>query len=330
MKRIFTITFLLYIVSTNALCLQDTISFIVPNDLFNLYVPQYCNDNISMGILETVIWGLSLYSGHGQEFYTPEDIQVKGIAISAVRWGKQSIRQDTLVDYALTLSLLKFDDDTNAIYHAQAPYNTTHTFPSDSIFVIYDSIRADTIVLHKIFFDSSITVSDTFYCVVDALLDKDDSAFFDNLNYRTKTISFCTMSTIDLLPDVPYGARILHLTNPSDSGNEWRFFLGSESCKGGTFIFPILDLGDSTGVAEADAVGRNAAVWPNPARGTVSVASGFGLRSVDVFDIEGRLVLSRKVSGISADIDISALPRGAYMVRITTLVGTTTKKLLVE
>ena len=52
---------------------------------------------------------------------------------------------------------------------------------------------------------------------------------------------------------------------------------------------------------------------------------------MEVYDAAGtRVLLRRRLTGYTADLDVSALPAGAYLVRVTTLSGTVTKKLIVQ
>lgn len=54
-------------------------------------------------------------------------------------------------------------------------------------------------------------------------------------------------------------------------------------------------------------------VYPNPAKKTVTIE---GNTTVDILDIQGRVVMNHKVDGRTS-IDISGLPRGVYFVRNT-------------
>ena len=71
-------------------------------------------------------------------------------------------------------------------------------------------------------------------------------------------------------------------------------------------------------------------IMPNPASELVNVLSSFRMESVAVYDLTGRLVLEQPAEGLSATVDVSALPKGVYVVAIRTLQGVATKKLLVE
>ena len=98
-------------------------------------------------------------------------------------------------------------------------------------------------------------------------------------------------------------------------------------------IFPILTPNPDTtsdGIGNVRAEERLVVVMPNPATGQVKVVSSFGLTAVEVYDAAGRRVLSRDAQGLQTRIDVSAWPRGAYVVHIHTPHGTAVKKLLVE
>jgi hypothetical protein len=105
-------------------------------------------------------------------------------------------------------------------------------------------------------------------------------------------------------------------------------------------IFPILtpnpdtthyvpDDSTQTGMPLA-AWERYVAVQPNPATDKATVLSSVGLTQVEVFDMAGNRVLRQEVSGLSAKVDVAALPRGTYIVRIHTPMGTTSRKLLLQ
>ena len=59
-------------------------------------------------------------------------------------------------------------------------------------------------------------------------------------------------------------------------------------------------------------------VFPNPANNVVNLnLSGFtGKSDVSLFDVNGRVVLTRLVSTVNSQLDVSGLPSGIYMLRI--------------
>ncbi len=69
---------------------------------------------------------------------------------------------------------------------------------------------------------------------------------------------------------------------------------------------------------------------PNPATGSAEVLSSFGVSRVEVFSAAGRKMMDLKAEGLKATLDVSKLPSGAYLLRIHTPQGMTTKKLLIR
>ena len=71
-------------------------------------------------------------------------------------------------------------------------------------------------------------------------------------------------------------------------------------------------------------------MMPNPAGEVVNVLSSYRMESIAVYNLSGRLLLEQPAEGIYATLNVSALPRGTYIVAIHTLQGVATKKLVVE
>ncbi len=98
------------------------------------------------------------------------------------------------------------------------------------------------------------------------------------------------------------------------------------------FIFPILtpkpeDPVAVSGVMEID---RHVSLSPNPTKERVEVVSNLGMSSIEVYDGGGRKVHEHQVSGYKAVLDVRGWASGTYLLRVTTPMGTTTKKLLVR
>ncbi|MBR5353206.1 MAG: T9SS type A sorting domain-containing protein [Bacteroidales bacterium] len=68
---------------------------------------------------------------------------------------------------------------------------------------------------------------------------------------------------------------------------------------------------------------------PNPASKRVAVMSSFGLRRVALYDMKGRCAMETDCAGYAVELDVSALPEGAYIAVVTTPGGTVTKRLVV-
>lgn len=71
-------------------------------------------------------------------------------------------------------------------------------------------------------------------------------------------------------------------------------------------------------------------IFPNPTTGTVTIKlpANCGARSVEVFTADGRLVSRMKDFESGYQTDLTAFPRGIYILRVTTERNTITKKIL--
>ncbi len=71
-------------------------------------------------------------------------------------------------------------------------------------------------------------------------------------------------------------------------------------------------------------------LFPNPAHGTVYLNSEIKLKKIEIFNLQGKILQTKNIEGNKTEIDISSLSGGLYIVKISTQVGVTTKKLIVK
>ena len=86
----------------------------------------------------------------------------------------------------------------------------------------------------------------------------------------------------------------------------------------------------SVGIGDVQLVGRYVSLLPNPATERVKVLSSFGLRRVEIYNAAGARVRQEELRGYTATLRVDDLPEGAYLLRIHTPAGNTTKKLIVR
>ena len=86
----------------------------------------------------------------------------------------------------------------------------------------------------------------------------------------------------------------------------------------------------SVGIGDVQLVGRYVSLLPNPATDQVKVLSSFGLRRVEIYNAAGARVRQEELRGYTATLRVDDLPEGAYLIRIHTPAGNTTKKLIVR
>lgn len=106
------------------------------------------------------------------------------------------------------------------------------------------------------------------------------------------------------------------------------------------WLFPILtpnpdstfyEPDDSTQTSiQMNVLERYVSLQPNPASDEATVLSSFGMTGVEVFDMAGSRVMEKDASGLTAKLDVATLPRGTYIVRIHTPMGTASRKLILK
>jgi len=237
--------------------------------------------------------------------------------------------------------------DSLPVHYMQTP--VSHYIMSNREPVMSNDTRAKPV--YERYFRKPQTVHDTFYVGYTQshnAYSYEDSSWYDrrmpfiNLGFDPNMEGALWLSYDERMAffykGIPY--------NPDTSW--WRFSWGDYA----HYIFPILtpeplidtNAADTTGVdttgvdtTGVDTTGisgvrmleRYTAVMPNPASGKVRVTSSFGLSGIEVFDGQGRCVHEAPASGYQTAFDVSSWPRGTYLVRIHTPMGTTTRKLTV-
>lgn len=100
---------------------------------------------------------------------------------------------------------------------------------------------------------------------------------------------------------------------------------GSESFSTKTIEFCVEGSTESTIVSATEM-----SIYPNPTSGMLNITSNEEINSVEIFNSIGNTVVSSKVAGNSSAIDMSNLPNGMYFVRVSTLNGIETVKVVLE
>ena len=70
------------------------------------------------------------------------------------------------------------------------------------------------------------------------------------------------------------------------------------------------------------------AVYPNPVKNQVHIEAKSNIKSVQVFDIQGRILEVLSENKTKSILDISAKPKGIYFLKITTADGVTIEKII--
>ncbi len=73
------------------------------------------------------------------------------------------------------------------------------------------------------------------------------------------------------------------------------------------------------------------ALYPNPARDLVHIASALPWQKADILSLEGKAVRSFSASGVTGNtLNVSGLPEGVYLIRISAEAGQVIKKLMIK
>ena len=104
-------------------------------------------------------------------------------------------------------------------------------------------------------------------------------------------------------------------TNISEWSDTVRFFVPNPNPGGGTETI-------------VDAIGRYTHLMPNPTSDRVTVFSSYQLRKVELFGSDGKRIATFNANGSSTTLNLSTYPAGTYILRITTSVGITTKRMV--
>lgn len=184
--------------------------------------------------------------------------------------------------------------------------------------------------IYEKYFDSAITVTDTFYVGVTqrSMQNPMGVQVYDHLNFST--LAYASQKLQEYHP-----AKYCW---PQENNVHWEWPTRLSYDKLFYLLFPILtpdpdapeEPGEPASVDERGLLDRYVGVQPNPATDEARVLSSFGMTRIEAFNGEGRCVLDRQVEGVEATLDVAPWPAGTYLLRVTTPVGTVTKKLLVR
>jgi len=87
----------------------------------------------------------------------------------------------------------------------------------------------------------------------------------------------------------------------------------------------FLNITHTDGVLEAEAA--DFIVYPNPVKNTLHIESDENINKAEIFDMQGKMVVTDENAN---EINVSALPKGSYLVRITTEKGVSTRTFVKE
>jgi hypothetical protein len=125
------------------------------------------------------------------------------------------------------------------------------------------------------------------------------------------------------------GTRII-IPSPMDSTSyfaSWSNGCGTSTCDTAkVIVYPI------TGIEQRNNIAGNIVVHPNPSTDNIIVEDNYFTKgeTISVYDIQGQLLLQQPMKQTKTNIDISALAKGVYFVKVKTLYGMEVKKIMKE
>ena len=122
----------------------------------------------------------------------------------------------------------------------------------------------------------------------------------------------------------PYHAYVRGYCDLNDSYSDWIGPLEFQVYEGPA------QPGDTTAIDQPGSMASFIQLLPNPATSQVQILSSYKMDRIVLFDLGGRTLLDQPADGISSLLDLSALPKGSYIVAIHSAKSIATKKLIVE
>jgi len=106
--------------------------------------------------------------------------------------------------------------------------------------------------------------------------------------------------------------------------------IGIQCVSADTYMFMVDDVKVTTGTlatGEVSASKTKTSIYPNPTKGELNIKTDKKIKTSTVLDVSGRTVLS----STTQKVDLSSLPKGAYLVKVEFADGTTsTEKVIKE
>ena len=184
----------------------------------------------------------------------------------------------------------------------------------------------------EVFFDSAINMSGKFYVVYhtpDSVENRDVVRFIDYTAYIYATV-FCETEMLPLtrpigqLDWLPISAWYYSAWQTSD-------FVTM------LYLFPILgeynpevEEWHGVGLNETRDISQFTHVFPNPASSEVNINCGYKIKTLQVFDEQGKRLLEKEVNAYNYQINLENYPTGTYLIKVQTNSGQTTKKVIKE
>ena len=267
----------------------------------------------------------NLLSDYAQPYYTDTTITV--IGLSAYQANGESRPAGCDLKYRFYLELR--DSTLNNIIRS---IDITYT----SSYYLHQ-----TVTYTEDFFDTPVNINGKFYVVFhtpDTIIGNPRVADFSTrstLACWLLTSYLCSPSDTSLYPIYRYANNnSIPYMNPN---NEWTLLTLFNHTATMFYLFPILseynpdaEEWHGVGLNEMRDISQFTHVFPNPAREEVNINCGYKIKTLQVFDEQGKRLFEKEVNAYNYQINLENYPTGTYLIKVLTNSGQATKKVIKE
>jgi hypothetical protein len=130
-----------------------------------------------------------------------------------------------------------------------------------------------------------------------------------------------------------YSYTVSGLTGPTAAKVAFRYFVTNGGPDGANSDIIGIDTFTVTRpMSTNDVLSSNFSIFPNPAKNVLNISNNINavVNTIEISDMNGRVVKTSNLSSAEAQISINELSTGMYMVKISSDQGTATKKIIKE
>jgi hypothetical protein len=193
--------------------------------------------------------------------------------------------------------------------HYQINFENIGTAAAEFI-VVKDAIDASK-------FDvASLQVVNASHPVVSRMTANNVEFRFENINLGTQQHGYVVFK-IKTKNNLTIGSTV---SNKADIFFDYNFPIATNTA---TSVFQLL----KTTQFEID---NSVRISPNPAQNVITVKANGNIKTIQLFDAQGRVIEVKRIDAVQSDIDISNYARGIYFLKVATQKGTKSEKIIKE
>ena len=77
-------------------------------------------------------------------------------------------------------------------------------------------------------------------------------------------------------------------------------------------------------------IDKSVGIYPNPAKDIINIKANSSIKSIDIYDVQGRIIQSKLTDEENSTIDVSSFTNGIYFLKIKTEMGEKVEKMIKE